>query len=110
MEPLLLAPAPLLEDTFEESAAGDPHLRSFREVSSYRVEENGNSVGFVQDMNLDDHIWRVISLVVMLGDWIPRNPVEVDRNAVRKISWASRRVELVDGALKGNAGAKASGE
>lgn len=94
VEPFLMSPPGAVTATADEPAEGDPHLRSFREVSSYRAEVEGKHVGFVEDMILDDRVWRISWIVVALGEWLPRRPVLMDRDAVRRISWVGKSVDL----------------
>ena len=99
MEPFLLTHAGALKASVLTGEGGDPHLRSFREVSSYHVEISGEHVGFVEDMLLDDENLQIRSIVVLRGEWIPRGSVVVDRHGVRRISWVSKLVELQSGVL-----------
>lgn len=77
----------------------DPHLRSFREVTTYVASGSGAEM-FVLDMIANDSAGKVESLVVApgRGHHVQANLIPVDR--VSRIDWTNRLV-----GLKGDANA-----
>ena len=66
----------------------DPHLRSSKEVTGYRIHERDDEIGKVEDFILDDHDWTVRYLVIDTGRWLPGKKVLVSPAWIEKIVWA----------------------
>lgn len=79
----------------EGEATADPHLRSFREVTRYDVNGDGESLGRVADVIFDDDAWFVRYLVAEIGSWWPENRLLVDPAWIRTIDWVERCVKLL---------------
>ena len=92
-DPRLLAPL-ATSDTPRKKKNGDPHLRSSREVTGYRIEAHDGHVGHVEDFIVDDQTWRVHYLVVDTRDWWPGKMVLVAPAWIKKISWRSGEVSI----------------
>jgi uncharacterized protein YrrD len=73
---------------------GDPHLRSFREIVSYRLEHDGEDIAKVQDFVIEDRDWSIKFMVAMTGGWLDSRQVVLPADSVREVSW-SRRVLAV---------------
>jgi sporulation protein YlmC with PRC-barrel domain len=78
------------------SPAGDPNLRSMREVDGYSIEATNGEIGHVEDFILDDEQWTVRYLVVDTRKWLSGKRVLVSPEWVDTIRWRDRivRVEL----------------
>jgi uncharacterized protein YrrD len=80
---------------FEESilatTAGDkhvnPHLRSTREVTGYRIHATNGEIGDVEDFIVDDQTWRIHFLVVDTGHWFPGKKVLVSPKWITHVKW-----------------------
>jgi uncharacterized protein YrrD len=62
----------------------DPHLRSTRAVTGYKLRTREEAIGHVTDFVMDDKSWAICNLVVETGSWfsgkeIVISPVHVDR-------------------------------
>ena len=86
-------PPPAVE-TPRKKKKGDPHLRSSREVTGYRIEAGDGHVGHVEDFVVDDETWRVHYLVADTRDWWPGKMVLVAPSWIEKISWKSGDVSI----------------
>jgi hypothetical protein len=78
-----------------QEVEGDPHLRSLREVSTYRVHCGEENAGSVDDFIADDGSWSIRWLVVALGGgWWLRKRVLVGTPWIRTVSWADGEVHV----------------
>ncbi len=86
----------------EESAEGDSHLRSFREVNGYHIEAEDGKTGHVEDFIVDDEEWIVRYMVVKTRNWLPSKKVIISTEWVEDIIWNEReiRVDLTTTQLK----------
>lgn len=95
MEPYTLTPPPeAVTNATEETPRGDPHLRSFREVTSYRAWSGEGFAGFVEDFYVDSQTWEITALRVALGEWWPHKVVMLERRRVLEISWREKLVRF----------------
>jgi len=93
VEPLPLAPVAVeMDPSRSEEAAGDPHLRSLREVSSYSFCNEGGQLGLVDDFVADVENWIVRYLVIATGRHWPRRRVLIGPSWVTRITWADKEV------------------
>ncbi len=76
------------------SQAGDPNLRSMREVAGYSISATDGKVGHVEDFIVGDEDWIVRYLVVKAGNWLSGKRVLVSPEWVREILWRDRTVLL----------------
>lgn len=95
--PLFTAPPPLPAQaatgaTDAAREAGDPHLRSTREVTGYRIRALDGELGHVDDFVLDDTDWSLRYLVVDTGALWSDERVLVEPARVREILWDEKCV------------------
>jgi hypothetical protein len=76
------------------SPAGDPNLRSMREVDGYSIEAVDGGIGHVEDFILDDETWSVRYLVVDTRKWLSGKRVLVSPEWVDTIRWRDRIVRV----------------
>lgn len=93
-DPRLLAAPKSPSDAQRKKKKGDPHLRSSREVTGYRIEAGDGHVGHVEDFIIDDETWRVHYLVADTRAWWPGKMVLVAPSWIEKISWRSGEVSI----------------
>ncbi len=74
--------------------AGDPHLRSSREVIGYRVKAKDGRVGRVEDFIFDLGDWSISYFVVGSRSWFRRTRVLVDPRWADHVDWAERDVQV----------------
>jgi hypothetical protein len=95
MEPYVLVPPPeAVSPTTDRTSLGDPHLRSFRELTTYRAWTSDGFAGFVEDLYVDDADWSISGLRVALGEWWPHKMVGLERHHVSEISWREKLVRF----------------
>ncbi|MBK9166200.1 MAG: PRC-barrel domain-containing protein [Bryobacterales bacterium] len=73
---------------------GDPHLRSVREVSGYRIRAADGEIGRVADFIVDTDGWAIRYLVVDTRNWLPGRKVLVAPRWVQSIDWGDRLVHV----------------
>lgn len=76
------------------SAAGDPNLRSMREVAGYSIHATDGPIGHVEDFVIDDEPWTVRYIVVDTRNWLPGRKVIVAPEWVSQIDWKDKSVWL----------------
>ncbi|MEZ4615968.1 MAG: PRC-barrel domain-containing protein [Caldilineaceae bacterium] len=76
----------------EVEEAGDPHLRSLREVINYHIHATDDHIGHVQDFFADENDWRIRYLLVDTRNWLPGRHVLIGTDWVEQIDWAERDV------------------
>ncbi len=72
----------------------DPHLRSFGEVTGYRVHAVDGEIGHIENLMLDDADWSVRYFIVDTRNWWFGQRVLISPLAVKRIDWFDRHVEL----------------
>jgi hypothetical protein len=77
-----------------EKEHADPHLRSVREVTGYRIEARDGGIGHVDDFLVDAAGWETRYLIVDTRNWLPGRKVLVAPGWVRDISWDDNKVYL----------------
>jgi hypothetical protein len=79
-----------------EAADGppDPHLRSLRDLTGYRIESRTGKIGHIEDAVLDDRCFALPYVVVDTRNWLPGRKVLVSPTWVREIRWPDRRVAI----------------
>ena len=89
-EALVISPPILDMIENRERTGGDPHLRSFREISSYGLRHFGQVVARVRDFVLEDIDWSIRQVVGSLGGWLDSRDVAVPTSTVTYVSWSGR--------------------
>lgn len=74
--------------------AGDPHLRSAKEVTGYGIRTSDGEFGHVEDFLIDDNTWAIQSMVVDTAPlWLGKKVLIAPR-WIREVDWTERRVSL----------------
>lgn len=87
---LVIGPAVPSLEPVQLHSEGDPHLRSFREVSTYDLKHGEEIVAKVRDFVVDVPDWSLSGVVVSEGGWLNSRKVELPPNILNGISWANR--------------------
>ncbi len=95
--PMYWGPIPTAEQLADDRHEGDPHLRSMRELRGYQVEAADRRLGTVDDIIIDEDVWRVQTFAVRQGRWFRKEIVTLDPKTIDEVRWRDRRI-LVDGA------------
>lgn len=88
-------PAPLFTEPKpnpEAETAGDPHLRSIREVAGYKLQATDGDLGKVDDFIVDDGTWVIRYLVVDTSGWLMGRKVLIAPDWAEKVSWTEGKV------------------
>lgn len=72
----------------------NPHLRSSDEVSGYRLETEGGSVGHIEDLIFDDQDWVVRYLEIDTRNWLPGRHVLISPGWIEDIDWGTQQVQV----------------
>jgi len=78
----------------EKMDAGDPHLRSVREVCGYHIEATDGSVGHVDDFIATDEDWMIRYMVVDTRNWLPGRKVLIAPWMIQTVDWANKSVQV----------------
>lgn len=73
---------------------GDPHLRSTRQVTGYKIHASDGEIGHVEDFMIDDENWSIPSLIVDTGKWLSGRKVLIAPNWIKSLNWAEKSVFL----------------
>lgn len=79
----------------ETRSQDDPHLRSVREVTGYRIEARDGRLGHVETFVFDEYTWSVRYVVIDTNNWLPGKKVVVSPHVISHIEWAETKV-IVD--------------
>jgi hypothetical protein len=93
---------PELGESKREEPHGDPHLRSVREVSGYKIAALDSDFGHIENMIFEDQSWSIRYLVIDTKNWWPSKSVLLAPEWVNSISWLDRkfRIDLESEAIK----------
>ena len=89
-----LSPSELNTQTY---ATGCPHLRSLEDVLGYRVSAGGEDIGSLTNLIIDDHTWKIHSLEVDAGGWLPADQAWVRTDCVKHVREAEQQITLTIG-------------
>jgi hypothetical protein len=94
-EPILLpGPPSAINDSTELQEAGNPHLRSLREVRQYRIHAVAGEIGHMCDLLVGTRDWKIRRFVVDTRNWIPGRKVLVDPAWTTSVSWSRCEVNV----------------
>jgi hypothetical protein len=101
-EPHALGPVPVYakataktQGDAPEAPSGDPHLRSVKEVTRYRIAAKDGEVGHVEDFITEDETWTIRYIVVDTRNWLPGKKVLVAPTWIEAVDWRDGKVFVV---------------
>jgi uncharacterized protein YrrD len=80
------------KESVEEGERVDPHLRSVKEVTGYRIQANDGEIGHVKELIVDDPSWFVRYMVVDTRNWLPGRKVLIPPDWIERVSWVDSKV------------------
>jgi hypothetical protein len=83
-----------VEDAPQDDQRYNPHLRSFKEVSGYRINADDGEIGKMVDLIVDQEKWNVLYMIVDTGGLFRGKKVLVSPNWVDQISASSQEVDV----------------
>jgi hypothetical protein len=94
-----ITPFPVFENPVSQKSSkskqqDDPHLRSTRQVSGYRIHATDGEIGHVKDFIVDDEKWTIDFLVIDTGNWLPGRKVLISPQWIKNVNWADSSVYL----------------
>jgi hypothetical protein len=90
--PVFENPLPL--EPSESQRKEDPHLRSTRQVTGYRIHATDGEIGHVKDFIVDDEIWTIDFFIIDTGNWLPGRNVLIPPQWIKNVSWIDTSVYL----------------
>jgi len=73
---------------------GDPHLRSCKALTKYRIDATDGGVGHVQGLLVDEETWAIRYLVVETSSWWLGHQVLIAPQWIRDIDWLETTVSV----------------
>ena len=89
---MMSAPAHKGAATAFDQVTGDPHLRSCREVSGYKLLAADGELGHVRGYLIDDRSWAMRFLIVNTSNWWMGHSVLVACEWIDSIDWSLQSV------------------
>lgn len=77
-----------------ERAKSDPHLRSAKEVSGYRVQAKDGEIGHIETFLFDEASWSIAVVVVDTKNWWPGKHVIIPPRWIDDIDWAGKEARV----------------
>jgi hypothetical protein len=77
-----------------EGGVDDPHLRSLREVTGYKVSAIDGDFGEVDDFIADTNGWAIRYAVIDTRKWLPSPDVLLDTGWITGIDWSGGEVSV----------------
>jgi len=74
--------------------AGDPHLRSCKEVMEYHIHATDGDIGHVQSMLVDEETWAIRYLIVDTSNWWLGHQVLIAPQWIQDVSWPDAKVAV----------------
>lgn len=76
----------------QEKDSWDPHLRSTKSVTDYRIQANDGEIGYVEDFVIDEDTWAIRYLVIDTKNWWGGKKVLISPQWIDRISWDESKV------------------
>ena len=93
--PMMPVPsAKFVQDSGEKGPAGDPDLRSVKEVTGYRIHASDGEIGHVAEFIVQTEGWVIRYLVVDTRNWLPGKKILISPAWVQRVSWDERRLHV----------------
>ncbi len=71
---------------------GDPHLRSYREVTGYHIEARDGEIGHIADFLVDEQTWKIHYLIADTRNWLPGRKVLLSPAWIDSVAWLDGKV------------------
>ena len=82
------------EHEVRHEAAGDPHLRSVKQVTGYQVQGSDGEIGHIEDFIVDEETWTIRYLVIDTSNWWTGKKVLVAPHWATRIRWEESKVYI----------------
>ncbi len=81
-----------MERHHEPQPDENPHLRSCKEVTGYRIRATDDAIGHVEDFLFNEENWSIELIVIDPRNWWPGKHVMVSPQRIDRIDWAEQQV------------------
>jgi len=78
----------------QSDLAGEPHLRSIREITEYYVHATDGDIGHVEEFLIEDGSWTIRYLVIDTRNWWPGKMVLIAPEWIDRIDWSHEHVHI----------------
>jgi len=82
------------KDSGKKDTPGNPHLRSVKKVTGYRIHASDGEISHVAEFIVQTEGWVIRYLVVDTHNWLPGKKILVSPAWVKQVSWDERRVHV----------------
>ena len=72
----------------------DPHLRSCKAVTGYRIHTTDGEIGHVAGYLVDDETWAILYLIVATSNWWVGHKVLIAPAWITGVHWADQTVSI----------------
>ena len=72
----------------------DVRLRSANDLGGYHVKAGDGEVGHVEDLLLDDDLYRILFLVLEVNGWLFGKKVLTGPSLISRVDWATSTVHV----------------
>ena len=105
--PVLRMPVPTavsVEESGTKDLAGDPDLRSVKELTGYHIHASDGDIGHVAEFLVQTEGWVIRYMVVDTRNWLPGKKILVSPAWVKRVDWdeKSLHVDLSRQAIRGS--------
>jgi uncharacterized protein YrrD len=88
-------PAPMsAEQLAHAQAAGSPRLHSLEDVLGYRILADGEDLGPLIDLIVDDHTWKIHCLEMDASSWLPGGRAWVRCDSIQQLCENKKQIAL----------------
>lgn len=81
-----------IADAIKSDDDNDPHLRSTKNVTGYRINAADGNIGEVEDFLVDENNFIINYMVVDTGNWFPGKKVIISPKWIKEIIWKTSEV------------------
>lgn len=70
------------------------HLRSTNEVLGYQIDAKDDAFGHLEDIIMEDNIWKLRYAVVDSRNWLPGKKFLIDLDWIQDLDWSGKQVSV----------------
>jgi hypothetical protein len=70
----------------------NPHLRSTKHITGYRIHATDGEIGFVRDFIVEDENWKIMQIVVETGEWSHDREFLIAPQWINRVDWGESSV------------------
>lgn len=96
-DPIPMMPVPAavsVEESGKKDTAGDPNLRSVKEVTGFRIHASDGEIGHVAEFIDQTEGWAIRYLVVDTRNWLPGRKILISPAWVKRVDWDEKSLHV----------------